>query len=259
MNKYLKLLLISITILFLLIYGLFVCVMYYANLRTPMYTFDMTMGMDRTLTNVTLIVPMPAREDRIIDLSRTNETRICYEEYNDWYNPTGWKGWNITITNTSHGPMMKLTKHRVTPPESLMDYHILPLIKRVNYPINGYDPFQNDILIRPRENHENPAKYQEKLQQEYEIPFSTYAYLSYDDSSEINADVDIGFELKVYTGTVEHESRYNGKWYIGSYSEGMRGSLNPGWNTLNGTTRVFVGQFRNVPGWLEILSLGTIH
>ncbi len=224
-----------------------------------MYTFDMTLGTDRTLTNITLIVPMPVKEDRIIDLSRTNETRYVYEKYHDWYNPSGWKGWNITITNTSHGTMIKLTKHRVTPPESLMDYHLLYMIKAVDYPINGYDPFQNDILIRPRKNHENPVQYQEKLQQEYEIPFSTYAYLSYDNSSETNAYVDIGFELKVYTGIAEHESRYNGKWYIGSYSENSGGSLNPGWNVINGTTKVQVGQFRNVPGWLEIFSLGAFR
>lgn len=257
MNKTIKLFLISVIILFLLMYGYFVAFLYYANLRTPAYSYEVGISTDNTLTNVTLIIPMPVKEDKIIDISKIRTSGPNNWEYHDWYNPSGWRGWNITVVETGYGPMLKLIRDRVTPD---MSGNLLYMTKAVNYSVNVYDPFQNDILIRPRENHENQAKYQEKLQPEYEIPFSTYAYIFYDKSPEINnASISINLKLFVSTGMVEHESRYKGKWYTGEYFEYPGGSLNPGWNTLNGTTKVQVGQFRNVPAWLEILSLGAIR
>jgi hypothetical protein len=259
MNKHIKFILISIIILFLLMYGYFVAFLYYSDLRAPAYSYGVGISTDKTLTNVTLIIPMPVKENKTIDLSRINDTPYVYEKYHDWINPSGLKGWNITITDTPYGPMLKLKRDRVTPD---MSGDLLYMTKAVNYSVNVYDPFQNDILIRPRENHENPAKYQEKLQLEYEIPFSTYAYISYDKTPEINnalATISINLKLFVSAGVVEHESRYKDKWYTGEYFEYPGGSLNPGWNTLNGTTKVQVGQFRNVPGWLEIISLGAFR
>jgi len=256
MNKYLKLLFIFISIIFLLVYVFFVVLLYNANLVTPGYSYGVSLSTDKTLTNVTLIIPMPTEEGKILDISKISTQSTNWEEYHDWYNPSGWKGWNVTIIDTRYGIMMKFTKDKVFPDTQAYKFrtnNILYMTKTVNYPINGYDPFRNDVLIRPRENHENPAVYQEKLQHEYDIPFSTYAYISYDNYSEINASIFLSIDLVVNTGMIKHESRYRQRWYSGMYSEYSGGNLNSGWNTLNGTTRVFVGQFKSVPSWLEIL------
>lgn len=263
MNRYLKLLFISVIIIFLLMYSYFVSVIYLANTRTPQYSYGVTISTDKTLANVSLIIPMPTEEGKIIDVSKISTSEPINWEFHDWYNPSGWNGWNVSVINTSYGQMIKFTKDRVTPPEPYS--YLLYMTKIVNHPINAYDPFQKDILIRPRQNHENPVKYQEKLQPDskgmknYDMPFSTYAYISYDNSSEINASVGIGLELQAYSGSIKHQSRYGWKWYDGMYSEYPGGSLNPGWNTLNGTTHVSTGSWRSVPAWVEILFLGAIH